>query len=1425
MEKNTKSQRSSAKGDEISQGGHHQPAKPSAMNPGMLLSGILLTVAVLAATSVLALRQAPHADMSRAVGAWDFGNPGWWAWPLERNAFKRHVVRGNLRDVTSIASGRLLWAVGESGLILNSRDGGETWAQQHPALPTRPAALSFNLIGSAQAMEPPDKQNQPPASNAVQMVQQQTVLKGLNRQQPAEQAANQKAELPAAPVQDRRNSVVQSKLPPVVKAPANQPNARPLLPPQADPQRATLNSVYFSDARRGWAAGTAGALLVTTDGGASWRAQPTGTTKDIASVIFANDARRGWLVLADNHMRITTDGGQTWREQPTFDDRPILEEMLSATGRSELRLVSSDSHGLVRDAGNEIWVMGTNTLLVVRGPQGVVSTVGQWTGFVPAALQITADGQRIVMAGSGGAVRLSTDGGKSWKAIDSGKHGDIRGLTCDAGITRCIAVGDSGSILLANDLLAQPDDWRSLTAGAGATIIWARFKDKDGDTTPGEEGEAVTGANQQLATHDGGMTWDVLGQSKVAATVTRSSNLFVDGALQWRVGPLGKAERSDDGGKSWRRIPTGSDNWFWSVFFMRDHQRGWIAGSDGEILVTRDGGTTWQTQTTPTRNWLWHVSMAPDGKHGRALGGYGTVLLTDDGGVHWRESAPYSRWPAPWYWLLLVIGGTLLTVLMPRYLRSRNREPDEVPDGAAASLNSDQPITHLQDDRLGYRPAVEALANFLRNAATEPRITIAISGPWGSGKSSMMRMLQTEMVEKGYRTVWFNAWHHQQEGRQLTALFNAIRRQGVPSFMRLPFAALRVRSRLIWGRSAFYKVVCIAIPLTMLVALGDFSRQPDRLERFKGWLAHTTLQWDRTVVTDKTIEKLKPVLAKAPAAQSSPAATPAATPPAEASVASATPDNVSREYVRPAVLDYMRNALVWESAQDRGQKRHCGDKRPVAEDARCVFKQPEQLLVTIEKGTGLTLWPSEREAILKASEQVPVLPLFPALEHFLVPLAGLLALLFTKGITVYGMEMLKPLRGLLGASQAAESSKEPTGSIEHYRREYCMLTEALDGRLLVFIDDIDRCNAETVNGIMELTNYMVDVGRCFVVLGMAMDRVKACIRPQDMKVDGGNENDYADQYLRKLVHIELPVPLANAKESLALFVQQASVALKGEQAKIEERRRWFAQLWAIVYPWLRRLVILVLLVTAISLAITAGRVLNNYRQPPALNIRPVETVAPAATVAVSAQADASTPTVTIPQAASMPSQGGDVGIEVPAPTRMPWTLAGVLGGLLFFGLAIGSSRVLQERVTLALGGAMRTRDSDSFRLALQTWIDAVRMHDDTPRGIKRFCNRARLFSLYEKQDAEALHREGLGVVATPDVHIVALAAIHHVAPEVLLALAEARADGASEKVFAGTDAKLVGLRRCAEAHRHRFGWPDVAAIQRFLERVERIAVR
>jgi Photosynthesis system II assembly factor YCF48 len=56
-----------------------------------------------------------------------------------------------------------------------------------------------------------------------------------------------------------------------------------------------LSSVAFADATHGWAVGYAGTILKTTDGGAHWTLQSSGTSRELLSVTFA-DATHGWAV-------------------------------------------------------------------------------------------------------------------------------------------------------------------------------------------------------------------------------------------------------------------------------------------------------------------------------------------------------------------------------------------------------------------------------------------------------------------------------------------------------------------------------------------------------------------------------------------------------------------------------------------------------------------------------------------------------------------------------------------------------------------------------------------------------------------------------------------------------------------------------------------------------------------------------------------------------------------------------------------------------------------------------------------------------------------------------------------------------------------------------------------------------------------------
>lgn len=62
------------------------------------------------------------------------------------------------------------------------------------------------------------------------------------------------------------------------------------------------------------------------------------------------------------------------------------------------------------------------------------------------------------------------------------------------------------------------------------------------------------------------------------------------------------------------------------------------------------------------------------------------------------------------------------------------------------------------DDRLGFQPLVRTLANVVLSPTTETPLAIAVDGPWGSGKTSILKMVENQARLVGYSVVWLNAW-------------------------------------------------------------------------------------------------------------------------------------------------------------------------------------------------------------------------------------------------------------------------------------------------------------------------------------------------------------------------------------------------------------------------------------------------------------------------------------------------------------------------------------------------------------------------------------------------------------------------------------------------------------------------------------------
>lgn len=73
----------------------------------------------------------------------------------------------------------------------------------------------------------------------------------------------------------------------------------------------TLSSIYFTDINTGWICGTGGSMYHTSDGGASWGSQVTGTLSPLAWVCFRTPLM-GLSVGTGGIIIKTIDGGATW---------------------------------------------------------------------------------------------------------------------------------------------------------------------------------------------------------------------------------------------------------------------------------------------------------------------------------------------------------------------------------------------------------------------------------------------------------------------------------------------------------------------------------------------------------------------------------------------------------------------------------------------------------------------------------------------------------------------------------------------------------------------------------------------------------------------------------------------------------------------------------------------------------------------------------------------------------------------------------------------------------------------------------------------------------------------------------------------------------------------------------------------------------
>ena len=155
----------------------------------------------------------------------------------------------------------------------------------------------------------------------------------------------------------------------------------------------------FSDSLNGWAVGAGGVIIATTDGGATWNAQTSGATADLAAVAFS-DANHGRAEGAGGTALATADGGTTWGPDATAptgnvvslaDGPGRIAYALTAGGHVE-RTLSNGAAPLSLSASTAALKAGRDVHLTVSSPIRAPGSLvlegqlagGSWQKLAPA---------------------------------------------------------------------------------------------------------------------------------------------------------------------------------------------------------------------------------------------------------------------------------------------------------------------------------------------------------------------------------------------------------------------------------------------------------------------------------------------------------------------------------------------------------------------------------------------------------------------------------------------------------------------------------------------------------------------------------------------------------------------------------------------------------------------------------------------------------------------------------------------------------------------------------------------------------------------------------------------------------------------------------------------------------------------------------
>jgi uncharacterized repeat protein (TIGR01451 family) len=276
------------------------------------------------------------------------------------------------------------WAVGESGTILHTSDGGGTWSPQTSGTSVLLFAVSFVDANDGWAV----------GSSG-------TILHTSNGGGTwSPQTSGTSESFHGVSFVDANNGWAMGSNGKIVHTSNGGSTWSPQVS-KAGP--ADLYSVNMVDTSNGWATGILGVILHTSDGGGTWHSLITGS--DLADVSFV-DANNGWVVGISGIIMHTTNGGTTWSPQSSGTGDTL-------TGVKFVDANNGWAVGGIFPAPQSNVILHTSNGGTTWSPQSSgISNRLVFVSFVDAN-----DGWAV---GDLGAIVHTSNGGSTWSAQTSG---------------------------------------------------------------------------------------------------------------------------------------------------------------------------------------------------------------------------------------------------------------------------------------------------------------------------------------------------------------------------------------------------------------------------------------------------------------------------------------------------------------------------------------------------------------------------------------------------------------------------------------------------------------------------------------------------------------------------------------------------------------------------------------------------------------------------------------------------------------------------------------------------------------------------------------------------------------------------------------------------------------------------------------------